>query len=64
MSNYKSELIKEVFELELFKKLKEKFPDENIDSAVMETIEGMFQGNEVGESTLDEVSKSDTTGNP
>lgn len=38
----KDELAKEVFELELFKQLKEQFPNEDLESVVIETLEIAF----------------------
>jgi hypothetical protein len=35
----KDKLAKEVFELELFKQLKEQFPNEDLESVVIETLE-------------------------
>jgi hypothetical protein len=41
----KDELIKEVFELEMFKALKAKFPNEDFENAVLETLEAAFGSN-------------------
>lgn len=43
----KDDLIKEVFELELFKELKAKFPNENFETAIVETLEAAFRNNSV-----------------
>lgn len=56
----KDDLIKEVFRLEMFKELKAKFPNENFENAVVETIEAAFSNNsvETKESSTDIESSS------
>lgn len=63
MSNTKNDLINEVFELELYKKLKEKFPNENLDRIVVETMESLFGKSQPTQSNVQEVSNESSKEN-
>ena len=63
MSNNKNDLINEVFELELYKKLKEKFPNENLDRIVVETMESLFGKSQPTQSNVQEVSNKSSKEN-
>jgi hypothetical protein len=63
MSNTKNDLINEVFELELYKKLKEKFPNENLDRIVVETMESLFGKSQPTQSNVQEVSNKSSKEN-
>lgn len=63
MSNNKNDLINEVFELELYKKLKEKFPNENLDRIVVETVESLFGKSQPTQSNVQEVSNESSKEN-